>query len=229
MSIGVLMQDMEIHRLSNVDKVSKTAVCSVCGPTKIKLKKHGAKCWTKYKEGRMRWRKSPNAKPPAKQWKSLTRKKRYYSPYRKHAKPFCERCGFVASHPSQIDIHHKDHNHKNDAVDNLVSLCANCHRLIHYEPDTPIDLVKGSEPPIPANPSPSEPLVGMERLVEENMGLKTQIKALLDGAESDSLKIKDLERRLDICSRATEDMKTRFWIAKYNELIKSVSNKHPDE
>jgi len=50
-------------------------------------------------------------------------------PYRKHKGATCERCGFVPEHPRQLDVHHRDGNHKNEAVENLQTLCANCHRL----------------------------------------------------------------------------------------------------
>jgi hypothetical protein len=43
----------------------------------------------------------------------------------------CDRCGFVARHLCQIDIHHKDRNRKNNVSDNLENICANCHRLEH--------------------------------------------------------------------------------------------------
>jgi hypothetical protein len=54
------------------------------------------------------------------------------NPYRKHKKNSCEKCGFVAIHPCQLDVHHKDHNHKNNDKSNLITLCANCHRLEHF-------------------------------------------------------------------------------------------------
>ena len=44
-------------------------------------------------------------------------------------KLICEKCGFEASHPAQIDIDHIDGNHKNNDPENLQALCANCHRL----------------------------------------------------------------------------------------------------
>ena len=60
----------------------------------------------------------------------------------------CERCSF--SHPAALDFHHKDGEQKEDAVAAMVSngfckerileeidkcevLCANCHRILHYE------------------------------------------------------------------------------------------------
>jgi hypothetical protein len=53
------------------------------------------------------------------------------TPHRKYVKPVCEKCGFIALDKCQIDIHHIDRNHKNNHVENLMSLCANCHRLEH--------------------------------------------------------------------------------------------------
>jgi len=50
-------------------------------------------------------------------------------PYSKYKKPFCEFCGFVAVHSCQLDVDHIDGNHHNNDLDNLQTLCANCHRL----------------------------------------------------------------------------------------------------
>ena len=49
--------------------------------------------------------------------------------YRLHKKDHCEKCGFIAEHPVQLDVDHIDGNHHNDEIDNLMTLCANCHRL----------------------------------------------------------------------------------------------------
>lgn len=46
--------------------------------------------------------------------------------------PKCEECGGIF-HRCQLDIHHKDHNHQNNSPENLQTLCANCHRLLHYK------------------------------------------------------------------------------------------------
>lgn len=42
----------------------------------------------------------------------------------------CELCGFDA-HPEILGVHHKDHNHKNNCMNNLQVLCPNCHSLQH--------------------------------------------------------------------------------------------------
>ena len=49
--------------------------------------------------------------------------------YRQYKKTYCEECGFVATHPCQLDVDHADGNHNNNATFNLITLCANCHRL----------------------------------------------------------------------------------------------------
>ena len=54
----------------------------------------------------------------------------YYKNYDK--KKYCERCGFIAKHPYQLDIHHIDGNSKNNTRKNLSTVCANCHRLITH-------------------------------------------------------------------------------------------------
>ncbi len=42
----------------------------------------------------------------------------------------CVLCGF----DKVVDLHHKDGNHKNDQISNLVGLCPNHHKMFHTEP-----------------------------------------------------------------------------------------------
>jgi hypothetical protein len=41
----------------------------------------------------------------------------------------CILCGFIPQHQCQLDVDHIDGNHKNNDINNLQTLCANCHRL----------------------------------------------------------------------------------------------------
>ena len=50
-------------------------------------------------------------------------------PHKKHRKEHCEECGFIPKNMCQLDIDHIDGNHKNNEINNLKTLCANCHRL----------------------------------------------------------------------------------------------------
>jgi predicted HNH restriction endonuclease len=54
-----------------------------------------------------------------------------YKRYQQYKKDTCEECGFVPKHIGQLDVHHIDHNHRNNEESNLKTLCANCHRLEH--------------------------------------------------------------------------------------------------
>jgi hypothetical protein len=59
-------------------------------------------------------------------------KKQWHKPgmnYKRFKKDHCEACGFVPVNPCQLDVDHKDGNHSNESLDNLQTLCANCHRL----------------------------------------------------------------------------------------------------
>ena len=44
-------------------------------------------------------------------------------------KPNCEECGTV----SQLGLHHRDENRRNNSPDNLRTLCAACHTRLHWE------------------------------------------------------------------------------------------------
>ncbi len=52
--------------------------------------------------------------------------------YTLHKKDTCEDCGFIPTHPCQLDVDHIDGDKTNDDISNLKTLCANCHRLKTY-------------------------------------------------------------------------------------------------
>lgn len=56
--------------------------------------------------------------------------------YRKFKGDICNKCGFVPVDKCQLDIHHIDNNKNNNKEDNLITLCANCHRLVHFLDET---------------------------------------------------------------------------------------------
>jgi predicted HNH restriction endonuclease len=61
---------------------------------------------------------------------------KFETTYGKHKDKVCERCGFIAVHSCQLDVHHIDGIHGNDDLKNLQTLCANCHRLVTHEAHT---------------------------------------------------------------------------------------------
>ena len=48
--------------------------------------------------------------------------------YSQHKKDHCDECGFKAKHSCQLDVDHVNGNHKDNDINNLRTLCANCHR-----------------------------------------------------------------------------------------------------
>ena len=50
-------------------------------------------------------------------------------PWVKHKGSVCELCGFVPVNRVQLDVDHIDGDKSNDDLNNLQTLCANCHRL----------------------------------------------------------------------------------------------------
>ena len=53
---------------------------------------------------------------------------------------FCSLCGF--SEEYAIEVHHIDRNRKNNDLENLVVVCANCHRGIHKKVPSILDKLK---------------------------------------------------------------------------------------
>lgn len=63
-------------------------------------------------------------------------KKQYHKKgrgYGRYKKDHCEKCNFVPVNACQLDVDHIDGNRKNNNIDNLQTLCANCHRLKTHE------------------------------------------------------------------------------------------------
>lgn len=50
-------------------------------------------------------------------------------PWIHYKKDKCEKCGFIPIHSRQLDVDHVDGNKWNNDKSNLMTLCANCHRL----------------------------------------------------------------------------------------------------
>lgn len=109
----------EIHKLSEINEETRFATCSICGPnTRIYGPAGYWKCNVVHKKSHFKHRKKRN-------------KQRDFSrrPYMAFKKDHCERCPFVAVHPCQLDVHHKDYDSRNNDPSNLETICANCHRL----------------------------------------------------------------------------------------------------
>jgi len=102
------------HSLSEIDEQARTGICSVCGPTKIKL--------------RDKKRKNLNGRYKCKAVYKKSQRKLLY-PYSVHKKDYCQQCGFNPVHISQLDVDHIDGDRWNNDPFNLQTLCANCHRL----------------------------------------------------------------------------------------------------
>lgn len=104
-----------IHRLTNKNPENKTADCAYCG-VGVRIMLHNG-VW-KCKVGKMTWNK----------------KKRNWI-YLAHKKDHCEKCGFKPVIKEQLDVDHINGDPLNSELDNLMTLCANCHRLKTFRPD----------------------------------------------------------------------------------------------
>lgn len=100
------------HRLTNINLETRKAFCSSCQAIV------GIIYRNRTASGKINWRCGV-----------YENKRKSKDKYRHHKKDKCERCGFVPEHLCQLDVDHIDNNHKNNDLANLMTLCANCHRL----------------------------------------------------------------------------------------------------
>lgn len=98
--------------LVDIDPDKRTATCVVCGDVGLKYK--GISVYTGHP-----------------QWQCYFAHRKNKRPHSHLRKNYCERCGFIAESMCQLDGHHIDYNHTNNNSENIMTLCANCHRLEH--------------------------------------------------------------------------------------------------
>jgi len=103
-----------VHKILEINEEESLGLCRSCGWTSIRKK-----------DGYWRCRASTQ------RWTGSQYQRRIYTQYKKN---FCERaeCTATIESPVQLDVHHRDGNKKNNDPLNLVTLCANCHRLDHF-------------------------------------------------------------------------------------------------
>jgi 5-methylcytosine-specific restriction endonuclease McrA len=105
------------HKLSNINPSNRIGDCLECGVVYLlyRYNRNGKITFRCGKAQRAYQRKVDDKR----------------NPYKRHKTKTCSKCGFVAEDICQLDVHHKDGNHSNNALENLKTVCANCHRLIH--------------------------------------------------------------------------------------------------
>lgn len=118
------------HRLSHVDVVARTATCSICGPTKIRLRNggRGSQCWTlrALEKAKYRSRRSGITATPEQQRSYALRRKYGITPEEYESMldsqgGCCAICGRAPKSGRRLAV---DHDHISGAVRGL--LCTAC-------------------------------------------------------------------------------------------------------
>jgi hypothetical protein len=122
-----------VHRLSHVDLENLRAVCALCGPVSIyHNEKHDiTRCRIALRETERikdERRRARGRKPPPRIERLLSRRRKY----RRFLKDRCERCSLEPEKPVQLEGHHVNGDHDDNRQENIITLCCNCHRLVHY-------------------------------------------------------------------------------------------------
>jgi len=125
-----------VHRLSEINAEARTAICQNCGPVIVKLRtalngRIRYSCASGEKATGATYEATPARQAKSREW--IRDKELATRPYIKYKKRRCNRCGYKPPYQAVLDVHHKDGNHRNNKSSNLETLCANCHRLHHYE------------------------------------------------------------------------------------------------
>ena len=107
---------VHVHVMESKDPITLTGVCRACGPVRLKRKGRRLLCHV----SQWRWRNTT--------WSNGKNRGKY----RKVKAATCSRCGFVPEHPRQLDVDHINGDHTDDRLENLRTLCANCHRVVPH-------------------------------------------------------------------------------------------------
>ena len=142
------------HRLSNLDVELLRADCSVCGPVKVRrkgLRANGSRqyrCVASDNATKRLAHHAPRKKyPKTERQRAWQKANRPLPPWRHHLQPACGRCGFEGE-SCQMDVHHRDGDRTNNDPRNLMTLCANCHRLAHRGGWHTVEAWAGPLPPV---------------------------------------------------------------------------------
>jgi hypothetical protein len=113
-----------VHRLSRVNLETMTGTCSNCGPITVYRSGNSVRCSVSKRATQDAYVKRGGIR-------STPNRRRKFAAERGH----CDACGFVAIASCQLDVDHRDDDWTND-TENWQVLCANCHRLKTYQPET---------------------------------------------------------------------------------------------
>lgn len=104
-----------VHRLIEKDFKTLRAVCAVDGPVNLKIRGNAWQCEVAYQ-----------------QTQAVLKGDRTGLRFIKS--DTCAKCGFVAVDLVQMDRDHINGDRTDHRLENLQTLCANCHRLKSYRP-----------------------------------------------------------------------------------------------
>jgi hypothetical protein len=128
------------HRLASVDRENRTAVCSVCGPTRIYVRpdRPTVQCWSRREEGK---RRAHLINPPRKTWLDRIKLK-YGLGLDQWEQLLVDQSGRCDICEEPLLDPHVDHDHRSGKVRAL--LCRGCNVVLGLMADDPVRLANAA-------------------------------------------------------------------------------------
>lgn len=135
--------------------------------------------------------------------------------YRKHKTDHCFDCN--TDDIRILCVHHNDHNRENNNLDNLITLCYNCHRIRHYEKKPPCECKYQGSTQIVNNCRIHDFEIDEDESDAPHYNDPDALELYPENCECDACKVYRLKEKMGKLSR-----KERYHISEFHKDIKRI-------